>query len=136
MTDIDPFQARRCFIASTKELFARTRTCIEGYKKRQGQIFWSKETRNTFTGTCLVCGKKVHKKQECWNNPDRKQNGEQEFTVSEQEAEGWLHDSGASSHMCPFKGEFVRIRSLKRSVEISVANGETVPAAGVGTIPV
>ena len=39
MTDIDPFQARICFIASTKELFARTRTCIEGYKKRQGQSF-------------------------------------------------------------------------------------------------
>uniref|UniRef100_M4C080 Uncharacterized protein n=1 Tax=Hyaloperonospora arabidopsidis (strain Emoy2) TaxID=559515 RepID=M4C080_HYAAE len=39
MTDIDPFQARRCFIASTKELFARTRTCIEGYKKHQGQSF-------------------------------------------------------------------------------------------------
>ena len=56
--------------------------------------------------------------------------------MSEQEAEGWLHDSGASSHMCPFKDEFVKIRSLKRSVEISVANGETVPAAGVGTIPV
>ena len=56
--------------------------------------------------------------------------------MSEQEDEGWLHYSDASSHMCPFKDAFVKIRSLTRSVKISVANGETFPAAAVGTIPV
>lgn len=95
-----------------------------------------KETRNKFYGTCFVCGKQGHKKQDCWKNPDKKKNSEQAFTVSEHGSEGWLLDSGASSHMCPFQDDFMEIRSLNRSVSISIANGETVLAAGVGTIRV
>lgn len=38
--------------------------------------------------------------------------------------------------MCPFRDEFVEIRSLHRSVEISIANGETVTAAGIGIMHV
>lgn len=54
--------------------------------------------------------------------------------MGEHGSEGWLLDSGASSHMCPFKKRFVEIRSLNRSVGISIANGKTFLAAGVGTI--
>ena len=95
-----------------------------------------KETRNDFTGTCFVCGKSGHKKQDCWKNPDKKKSSEQAFTVSEHGSGGWLLDSGASSHMCPFQDEFVDIRPLNNSVSISIANGETMLAAGVGTIRV
>ena len=38
---------------------------------------------------------------------DMKQNGEQAYTLSEQEAEGWWFDSSASSQMCSFKDGFV-----------------------------
>ena len=56
-----------------------------------------------------MCGKKGNKKQDCWKNPDKKQNGEEAFTVSNKATEGWLLDSGASSHMCPYKNEFMEI---------------------------
>ena len=56
--------------------------------------------------------------------------------MSEQEFEGWLLNSGASSHMCPFKNEFVEARPLDRVVDISIANGETVKADGAETIRV
>ena len=95
-----------------------------------------KVPRNKFPGTCFVCGKYGHKKQDCWMNPDKKKSSEQAFTVSEVGCEGWLLDSGASSHMCPFKNDFVELRSLNRAVTVSIANGETVMAAGVGTIRV
>ena len=38
--------------------------------------------------------------------------------------------------MCPFQDEFVELRALNRTVCISIANGEKVLAAGVGTIRV
>nr|CCA24076.1 putative polyprotein [Albugo laibachii Nc14] len=94
----------------------------------------SKETRNKFAGTCFICNKYGHKEQHCWKNPDRKMNIEQAFTVGEYGTEGWLLDSGGSSHVCPFQDEFMEVRSLNKPVGISIANGETVLAAGVGTI--
>ena len=89
-----------------------------------------KETRNDFTGTCFVCGKSGHKKQDCWKNPDKKKNSEKAFTVSEHGSGGWR------SHICPFQVEFVEIRSLSKSVSNSIANGKTVLTAGGGTIRV
>lgn len=38
--------------------------------------------------------------------------------MSENGTDGWLLDSGASSHMCTFQDEFVEIRSLTCSVSI------------------
>ena len=46
--------------------------------------------------------------------------------MGEHGSEGWLLDNGASMHICPFKDEFVEIRSLNRPDGIMVANGETV----------
>ena len=89
-----------------------------------------------FAGTCFGLCKRCHKKQDCWKNPEMKQNGKQAFTVITIEDEGWLLDSGESRHMCPFEVAFVVIRPLKISVDNSVANGETVTATGVETIRV
>ena len=50
--------------------------------------------------------------------------------MSEQDADGCLLDSDASSHMCPFENEFVEVRPLDRVVDISIANGETLRADG------
>ena len=93
----------------------------------KGRATRSKEARYKFAGTCYICGKKGHKQQDCWKKYEKKQNGEQAFTVIEHDAEGWLLDGSASSHMCPFENEFV---------DISIANEETFRADGVGTIRV
>ena len=66
----------------------------------------------------------------------QEQYNEQAFTVCEDMAEGWLLDSGASSHMCPFKEEFSELRPLKNQTYISIANGNKVSAGGIGTVPV
>ena len=85
------------------ELVLKATRSVKGKSPR------SKEARHKIAGTCYICGKKGHKQQDCWKNSEKKQNGEQAFTVSEQDAEEWLLDSGASSHMCPFENEFVEV---------------------------
>ena len=40
----------------------------------------------------------------------RRKNPEQAFTVGENGSEGWILESVASSHMCPFQDEYVEIR--------------------------
>ncbi|CEG41686.1 polyprotein [Plasmopara halstedii] len=67
---------------------------------------------------------------------DNKKQDEQAFMGCERGSDGWLLDSGATSHMCPFQDEFDDIRPLDRPIVISVANGGKVLAAGIGTIRV
>nr|CCA26539.1 putative polyprotein [Albugo laibachii Nc14] len=70
------------------------------------------------------------------NLKHKKQYNEQAFTVCEDMVEGWLLDSGASSHMCPFKEAFSEIRPLKKDTYISIANGSKISAQGIGIVPV
>nr|CCA27886.1 putative polyprotein [Albugo laibachii Nc14] len=126
--DIDLFQAKEML---SREYDGIALKATRSYRSKGPR---SKETRNKFAGTCFICNKYGHKKQDCWKNLDRKKNIEQAFTVGEYGIEGWLLDSGASSHMCPFQDEFVEIRSLNKPVGILIPNRETVLAAVVGTI--
>jgi hypothetical protein len=48
--------------------------------------------------------------------------------------ESWLLDSGASSHMSGDAADFIEYRDLPRPLEITVANGQRLPAVGVGAV--
>nr|CCA17489.1 putative polyprotein [Albugo laibachii Nc14] len=50
------------------------------------------------------------------------------FTVHDGGKQGWLLDSGASSHMTPTKEDFVEDRELKDPVEFRVADGAKLEA--------
>ncbi|KAI9906146.1 hypothetical protein PsorP6_013784 [Peronosclerospora sorghi] len=78
-----------------------------------------------------------HKRQDCRNGQDKKTRPDElAFTVSNQRSEGWLLDSGASSHMCPRKNEFAELEILKNPIKITVTNGSEVLDMGIGTVRV
>jgi hypothetical protein len=97
-----------------------------------------------FTGVCFGCSRKGHKKENCWKlkrtkeAPQHQRSDSQEhaFTVGDANHDGWLLDSGASSHMNPHKDEFDSLRPLTPPTVISIANGSEVTAVAVGSIPI
>nr|CCA24320.1 putative polyprotein [Albugo laibachii Nc14] len=52
------------------------------------------------------------------------------FTVHDGGKQGWLLDSGASSHMTPIKKDFIEYRELKDPIEVRVADGAKLEAIG------
>ncbi|KAI9909085.1 hypothetical protein PsorP6_014813 [Peronosclerospora sorghi] len=85
----------------------------------------------------FLCNKIGHKRQDCRNGQGKKTRSDKlEFTVSDQSSEGWLLESGASSHVRPSKNEFAELEMLKNPINITIANGSEVLAMGVGTVRV
>ena len=98
---------------------------------------WNNRLRPNGKPACQYCKRTNHAAQDCWYNPSKRRSSkEQAFTVSEHYTDGWVLDSGASSHMCPIQDEFSDIRPLDMPIPISVANGGRIMAVGVGTIRV
>uniref|UniRef100_A0AAV1V209 Polyprotein n=1 Tax=Peronospora matthiolae TaxID=2874970 RepID=A0AAV1V209_9STRA len=138
MKGMDLFQAKEMLRREYEGIarMEKSEIALKATRRFKSKSFQSKESRNKFTGTCFICGKHGHKKQDCWKNSDKKKSSEQAFTVGEQCSDGWLLDSGASSHMCPFQDDFAEIRPLNESVGVSIAIGQTIMADGVGKIRV
>nr|CCA17572.1 putative polyprotein [Albugo laibachii Nc14] len=97
-------------------------------------------TRNVFNGNCFHCGKRRHKKDECFQlskeNERSNRNDHAFMAITAQNKNDWLLDSGASCHMSYDKAEFTSMRDLERPVKISIANGTTVEAMRTGSIAV
>ena len=73
------------------------RTTNEDYKKKK-----------QFRGRCHRCNKVGHKNHECKIKPATDAN-EIAFTLHDGSKQGWLLDSGASSHITPAKEDFPNI---------------------------
>ncbi|KAF1336396.1 Integrase catalytic core protein, partial [Globisporangium splendens] len=86
-----------------------------------------------FRGKCYGCNKVGHMKKDC---PDQSSNRDSEvmFMANQAETDGWLLDSGASSHMTFTKLDFQTYEVLPEPVEIIIADGATMKAIGVGNI--
>ncbi|KAE9320320.1 hypothetical protein PF008_g18063 [Phytophthora fragariae] len=90
-----------------------------------------------FKGRCFECNKVGHKRAEC--PQERKESGgiggEFVFSVSsDTRTTCWLLDSGASSHMSFDRGEFCEFRALESAMTVTVASGERLRVAGIGSV--
>ncbi|TYZ68672.1 hypothetical protein PybrP1_006765 [[Pythium] brassicae (nom. inval.)] len=79
----------------------------------------------------LKCGEPGHTKRDCSNNDG----AEQEISFAAgAPCSGWLLDSGASSHMSPYRADFSEIRQLLVAVDVKVADGTTLHTNAVGVV--
>ncbi|POM68875.1 LOW QUALITY PROTEIN: Integrase catalytic core protein [Phytophthora palmivora] len=86
-----------------------------------------------FQGKCYLWKKFGHKKASC----PRKNGGDDEYVFSATTDAAsskvvWILDSGASSHMSFDQSAFREYRTLRSPIEITITNGQRLPAAGVG----
>jgi hypothetical protein len=103
--------------------------------RREGNSEKKNWRHNKFQVTCYGCGKRGHKKHECRSKQDGDEAMFMAHATSEPEEDGnWLIDSGASSHMSPYRDDFVTYQKLKKPIEVKVADGKKVTAAGRGDV--
>ena len=93
-----------------------------GYKKKQ-----------PFRGKCHRCNKIGHKQHEC-RAGNKNDGNELAFVVHDGYKEGWLMDSGASSHMTHVKEDFCEYNKLKEAVKVRIADGAAMEAIGIGSV--
>ncbi|POM67185.1 Integrase catalytic core protein [Phytophthora palmivora] len=56
------------------------------------------------------------------------------FSVGEGRLSGWLIDSGATSHMTPFREDLFDLEGTVSSIEVTIADGKKLRVAGQGTV--
>lgn len=114
------------------------------YKARVGQSKhreWSRAAKDSgrnkkgFAGKSFVCGRLGHKAAACTSR-GKKDDNEITFMASDASTNGWLVNSGASSHMSPSRSDCVEFQPLCEVVMVTVANGTTVSATGIGEVVV
>ncbi|DAZ98757.1 TPA: hypothetical protein N0F65_003813 [Lagenidium giganteum] len=108
-----------------------------GQKHKTGPM--SKKEGNTrkkqdkSRGKCFRCNKVGHKQDHCTKG-DEQSDSEIAFRATQQHCDGWLLDSGASSHMTPELNDFSDYQVLQKPIEIVIADGATMKAVGKGTV--
>lgn len=87
-----------------------------------------------FSGKCFKCGRVGYKAATCTRRTYRAEDEVLTFVAADGATDGWLLDSGASSHMSLSRDDFVAVQPLDAQVTVKVANGSLVNAAGVRDI--
>jgi hypothetical protein len=101
-------------------------------KKKQGHAkYGGKDKKRVFKGRCFKCNKKGHMEKDC-RSEQAATREEVLFMATDDHAIGWLLDSGASSHMTPFRSDYVLYRSLTNPLRVTIADGARLNAVGVG----
>lgn len=89
-----------------------------------------KTKQGAFAGKCFVCGKQGHKAASCYQRV-KAESEKLAFMASNTAGDGWLLDSGATSHIKPHKNDFTSLKPLGTAVEITIADGATMGAIGM-----
>jgi hypothetical protein len=111
---------------------------------KKGQGKWRVPERKEFR--CFGCGELGHIAKNCPKTgkqvPEKSPEevhgvmGPREdflFTMGK-DIEGWLIDSGATSHVCHSKEEFIELIDYKEDIDL--ANGQVIRAVGIGTVAI
>ena len=56
------------------------------------------------------------------------------LTTNNNEKSSWIVDSGATYHMCHNIDKFINMKKLDKSEDITLGNGHSVKAFGIGTV--
>ncbi|POM71652.1 Putative Polyprotein [Phytophthora palmivora] len=84
-------------------------------------------------GKCLKCDQVGHMKRDCPNKNDGVDNNAV-FSVGEGRLSGWLIDSGATSHMTPFREDLFGFEGTVSGIEVTTAAGKKLWVAGQGSV--
>ena len=88
----------------------------------------------SFHGTCFACNKRGHKEAQC---PNKRHGDEMMFMASSSGGrDHWLVDSGASSHMSPYRDDFTEYHELSQDISVTIADGQAMKAIGRGCIKI
>ncbi|DBA04042.1 TPA: hypothetical protein N0F65_009389 [Lagenidium giganteum] len=89
-----------------------------------------------FRGRCFLCKKTGHRRRDCPNRKKNPQDEEHVFAVNDSGRSGvaWVLDSGASVHMTFDREDFIEYRTLVDILDVTVANGQRLRAAGAGLV--
>ncbi|OWY99171.1 Integrase, catalytic core protein, partial [Phytophthora megakarya] len=86
-----------------------------------------------FKGKCFGCDQVGHMKRDC---PVKNNDSDSDavFAVGEERLTGWLIDSGATSHMTPFREDMFTFDRMVSGIEVTIADGKKLQVAGKGTV--
>ena len=115
-----------------------------GFRGRSGANATVSKVRSTTGTRCHYCGKEGHWKKDCNNRKSEEggngtASGSREFTFLAESTTGiprmgWIIDSGASQHLCGHEQAFVNYKPVSGEQGITIADGTTIQAKGIGEI--
>ncbi|KAI9906288.1 hypothetical protein PsorP6_016486 [Peronosclerospora sorghi] len=92
-----------------------------------------KDKKQNFKGRCFKCNKKGHMEKDC-SSRQAATHDEMLFMATEDHTSGCLLDSGASSHMTPFRADCISYRNISNPIAVTIADGACLNAVGVGDV--
>ena len=111
-----------------------------GHKQDRGRVVRQQrgagescKKKQPFRWKCHRCNKIGHKKLEC-DLPSRVMKIKWHSRPKTELKEGWLLDSGTSSHITPAKEDFFEYDKLREAIQVHVADGAVMSAIGRGSI--
>lgn len=132
------------FRSSSRDRFRGRQHSRERHNSRDRASSADRSSKSSMR--CWICGKKGHKKNECWHNkeqtdrqnqPSREVNFVSTFTASDKiefRADEWVIDSGAGRHSTGNRSVFFELEPLTIPRSIQYGNGEELPATHQGSI--
>ncbi|DBA05266.1 TPA: hypothetical protein N0F65_007428 [Lagenidium giganteum] len=103
---------------------------LKAYQKLQSTESKKKggQHRNGQRKKRTKCNKSRHDANQCWTNNHK------EIMFMANNVDGWLLDSGASSHMSPRREDVVTYNAIRPPRNVRIADGASVEAIDVGNI--
>ncbi|CEG38357.1 polyprotein [Plasmopara halstedii] len=125
------------------------------YNDRKGN---SAKKNGGFRGKCLSCDRIGHMKRDCPNKVDDSDDdavfavsvlgpvNESEnsmitsamvdtaLAVGKDRSPSWLIDSGATSHMTPYRDDLFEYEIVNTNIEVTIADGKNLRVAGTGSV--
>lgn len=91
------------------------------------------EEQRWIKGKCFKCGQVGHFKLDCKKRNEFEEDGAV-FAAGEQPCGDWLIDSGATSHMTPYRSDLFNFEVLNNCTEVTIADGKKLRVTGKGMV--